>query len=328
LAPSSLFSSKLAPPLLKFAIPPSFQLCAESYFLGSGVEYHTQYFLAPLGFALDVVGCVLHSQVCPSSRLLSPESLRPLLILVRHGHQVPPYDLSASCILRLLHVHLPFYDLVIRHRGMIPFQNQSFSKWLAGQGQIYDGFALTIVPRPVVSGLIIISNYQPVLINDFFAVYGFPPVCAHQVVLATGPGKPPAFRVWIPKTGRFGSRHGQKPDYLTLGGPNPDPYPSTRGFRRVWLDPSVPISISAFRISHLWSHSDMLLWIVKHWHWYCTLHFQRISRLDLQRKHTHAPNHILKMSVNRASTIFGLASSVIWVELDHKHPQRRIWQPL
>ena len=82
------------------------------------------------------------------------------------------------------------------------------------------------------------------------------------VVLATGPGNPPPVWVWTVKTGRFGSRPSQKPDPQLLGGPNPDPYPSTRGFRRVWLDPSVPISGSACRVSHLWSHSDMLLLIV------------------------------------------------------------------
>ena len=83
------------------------------------------------------------------------------------------------------------------------------------------------------------------------------------LVLATGPGIPPAVGVWTAKTGRFGSRPVQNPGPLTLGGPNPDPYPSTRGFRRVWLDPSFPISGSTFRVSHLWSHSDMLLLIVK-----------------------------------------------------------------
>jgi len=141
-----------------------------------------------------------------------------------------------------------------------------------------------------------------------------------ELVLATGPGNPPAVWVWTAKTGRFDSGPGQKTDPLTVGGPNPDPYLSTTGFRRVWLDPSVPISGSVFRVSHLRSHSDMLLWIAKYWHWYCTLHFRRISCLDVQNKHTHAPNHILKMSVNSASTIFDLASSVIWVVLDHKHP--------
>jgi hypothetical protein len=85
-----------------------------------------------------------------------------------------------------------------------------------------------------------------------------------QVVLATDPGNPTAVRVWTAKTGRFGSTTFQKPDPQTLGGPNPNPYPSTRRFRRVWLDPSVPISRSAFRVSHLWSDSDILLIIVKY----------------------------------------------------------------
>ena len=63
-----------------------------------------------------------------------------------------------------------------------------------------------------------------------------------------------------------------------------------------------------------------VLVIVKYWHWYVTVHFQRISRLHRQNKQTHAPNHILETSVNKASMIFGLASSVIWVVLDHNHP--------
>jgi len=121
-------------------------------------------------------------------------------------------------------------------------------------------------------------------------------------VLATGPGKPPAVRVQTAKTGSFGSRPVQNHDPLTLGRPILDPYPSTRGFCWVWPDPSVEISGSAFWVSHLWSHSDMLRLILKHEPWYITVHFRRISRLDVQNKHTHAPNHILKISINRAST--------------------------
>ena len=63
-----------------------------------------------------------------------------------------------------------------------------------------------------------------------------------SLVLATDPGNPPAVRVWTGKTVRFGSRTVQKPDPELLGGPNPYPYPSTRGFCRVWLDPSVAVS--------------------------------------------------------------------------------------
>ena len=98
-------------------------------------------------------------------------------------------------------------------------------------------------------------------------------------MLATGPGNTPAVRVWTAKTGRFGSRPVQKPDPLTLGGPNPDPYLSTRGFRRVGLDPSVPISGSAFGVSHLWSHSDILLLIAKDRCLYICVIFELIGSL-------------------------------------------------
>ena len=82
----------------------------------------------------------------------------------------------------------------------------------------------------------------------------------------------------------------------------PGPVPVNLRVSPGWLDPSVPISRSVFWVSHLWSHSDMLLWIVKYWHCCVTVHFRCISCLDIQNKHTDAPNHIPKMSVNRAST--------------------------
>jgi len=69
-----------------------------------------------------------------------------------------------------------------------------------------------------------------------------------RLVLATGPGNPPAVRVWTTKIVQFGSKPVQKPDPLHLGGPNPDLYPSTRGFCRVWLDLSVSISGSGIRV--------------------------------------------------------------------------------
>jgi len=68
-----------------------------------------------------------------------------------------------------------------------------------------------------------------------------------HIVLGTGPGNPPAVRVWTGNTVRFGSRPVQKPDPELLGGPNRYPYPSTRGFCRVWLDQSVLVSCSRFR---------------------------------------------------------------------------------
>jgi len=67
-------------------------------------------------------------------------------------------------------------------------------------------------------------------------------------VLATGPGNPTAIQVWTANTVQFRSKPVQKPDPLHLGGPNPDPYPSTCGFCQVWLDPSVPIAGSSFGV--------------------------------------------------------------------------------
>jgi len=71
-------------------------------------------------------------------------------------------------------------------------------------------------------------------------------------------------RVQNAKTGQIGSRSVQIPDPLALGGPTTDPYRSTCGFNRDWLDPSVRIADSAFWVSDLWSHSDMLLSILKY----------------------------------------------------------------
>jgi len=72
-----------------------------------------------------------------------------------------------------------------------------------------------------------------------------------HLMLAMGPGNLPAVRVWTAKSGRFGSRPIQRPNPLTLGGPNPNTDPSTRRFHRVWLAPLVPISGCAFQVSHL-----------------------------------------------------------------------------
>ena len=146
------------------------------------------------------------------------------------------------------------------------------------------------------------------------------------IVLATGTGNPPAVQVWTAKTGRFGSRTVQKPDPQTLGGPNPDPYPSTHGFRQVWLDLSVRISCSAFRVSHLWSHSYVRLLIVQYWPWYVTVRFRSISRLDVHNKNTQAPNYIMKMSVKQSvndiwSYIFGNMRGA-WLQTSIKKDMR------
>jgi hypothetical protein len=81
--------------------------------------------------------------------------------------------------------------------------------------------------------------------------------------VSKGPGNLPAARVWMAKTGWFGSRRVQILDPLTVNRPNMGPYTSTRGFRLGCLDQSVPISGYAFRVSHSWSDSNMLQLIVK-----------------------------------------------------------------
>jgi len=98
-----------------------------------------------------------------------------------------------------------------------------------------------------------------------------------ELGLPMGPSNPPAVRVWTTNMGQFDSRPIQTPNPLNLGGPIPDPYLWTRGSLWDWLDLSVPITGSAFRVSHLWSHSDMLLLIVQYWHWYVTVYFRRIA---------------------------------------------------
>ena len=67
-------------------------------------------------------------------------------------------------------------------------------------------------------------------------------------MLATSPGNLPVVRVCTRKTVGFSSTTVQKPDLQPSGGPNPAPYLSTSRFRRDWLDPSCPISGSAFRV--------------------------------------------------------------------------------
>jgi hypothetical protein len=117
------------------------------------------------------------------------------------------------------------------------------------------------------------------------------------------------------------------PTHLLLAGQTWTSARQPGGFTFSWLEPSVPISGSAFRVSHLFSNSDLLLLIVKYWHWCVTVHFQCISPLDAQNTHTYVTNHILKIRVNRVWVIFSLTSSVIWVVLDPKHPYGRLLHP-
>ena len=152
--------------------------------------------------------------------------------------------------------------------------------------------------------------------------------CVSNMVLAMGPGDPPAVQVWTAKTGLFSSRPIQKSEPLTIGGPNPDPYPWTCGIWRVGLNPLVPISNSVFRVPQLWWHSNMLLSIVTYGHWYGTVCFWNIGHLNAHNKHKHGPYHILKMSVNGASTIFGRVSWVIWGATGFTKSLTKYWPPL
>ena len=95
---------------------------------------------------------------------------------------------------------------------------------------------------------ICIHLQNPQLEPQYHGKYRDPFRAVVHLVLATGPGNPPAVRVQTAKTVRFGSKPVQNLDLLHLGRPNPDPYPSTRGLCRVWLDPSVPISGSSILV--------------------------------------------------------------------------------
>jgi len=64
------------------------------------------------------------------------------------------------------------------------------------------------------------------MVNDRSAVVG----TMIYIVLAKDSGNPPAVRVSTATTGPFSSTYGQKPNLLTLGGQNPDQYPSTCSF--------------------------------------------------------------------------------------------------
>jgi hypothetical protein len=85
-----------------------------------------------------------------------------------------------------------------------------------------------------------------------------------SVVLAMGPGNLPTVRVGTRNTVWFCFRTVQQPNLLDLSGPNPYPYPSTRGICWVWLDLLVSISGSVFRVFHLLSHLDILLGIAQY----------------------------------------------------------------
>jgi hypothetical protein len=84
-------------------------------------------------------------------------------------------------------IHLPLYDLVIRPQGMIAIHNSLVFNPSVGQRQVYNGHGFAFVPHPVGSGLVVISNYQPTLVYNFFQVCSFPPFGGPRVpALAVG----------------------------------------------------------------------------------------------------------------------------------------------
>jgi len=125
-------------------------------------------------------------------------------------------------------------------------------------------------------------------------------------VLAMGPVNLQAVRVWTRWTVQFGCRPIPKPDPLDLGGREPDQYPSTR---------QVQSPVLHFRLFYLWSHSVILVLIVKYQHWYIIVLFGCTGRLNNQTMESKAHCTILEFSINRVSMIFGPASWVIWVAI-------------
>jgi hypothetical protein len=58
------------------------------------------------------------------------------------------------------------------------------------------------------------------------------------------------------------------------------------------------------------------------------IHYSDIGCLYWQNQQRYAPTHILRTSINGASTGFSLASLVIYVLIGFRHPFTRYWQPL
>jgi hypothetical protein len=143
--------------------------------------------LTPIVLTVDIVNHILHSGICPTPCLHCAEFPGLLVALPQYGHMVLPFDFSSSSIFLLLIVHLPFYGVAIRLHGIMSNQNGPFYDRSGCQGQNYDELPLAFVPCPVLSGLVVISNHQPVLIYSNFPVCGFTPCCVlWDPVLALG----------------------------------------------------------------------------------------------------------------------------------------------
>jgi len=140
------------------------------------------------------------------------------------------------------------------------------------------------------------------------------------VVLTMGPANLPAVRIWTAKTGRFSSRPVENPDPLLLGGPNPDPYPSTHKFCQLWQDPLVRICDSVSRVSqcivafrYATSNRKILAFVQRCLFW--------IYWPPWWSKHTEASSlPILRISVNGASMIVGRVSWAFWEVIGCRQP--------
>jgi hypothetical protein len=178
--PLSLFFSLLAPSLVDLAIVQSFGPYADPDFLGSSIASLAQYLLALLGFSLNVIACALHSQEYPAPWLVSRDHFSLLLVHLQHGRKVPHYDLCASRILQDLQFYRPLGDLGMRPWYMTPIHDRPLSAVSFMHCQVHDAFALAIIPSAVLSGSVVNSIFQPLLIYNIFRVCSITLFCAPQ----------------------------------------------------------------------------------------------------------------------------------------------------
>jgi len=71
--------------------------------------------------------------------------------------------------------------------------------------------------------------------------------------------------------------------------------------------------------SHL---GEFMFWLI------VDIHLAEIDSVHSEKLKWHAPCHILRMSINGASTMFSFATWVIYVSIGCRHPFVRYWQPL
>jgi len=136
------------------------------------------------------------------------------------------------------------------------------------------------------------------------------------MVLAMGPGNPPAVRVWPARTIWFGSTTVQKPDQLLPAGPNPAPYLSTSGFRLVWVDQLGPRCSSAFGVFLFMvafrypTVNFKILSMVQHCHF--LMYWQPFYSKQVERRSLPHPENEHQSSVNNWWTCISGNLSGAW----------------